>query len=979
MLVTVLFRLLRAKCFQCHRLRLIKSASRIYYLKLLLASRGRLADAMTLDDKLATARKGTVEEMSKAEEELLSGVEASCRASRPVPPSTAVHEYRTALIKELLADIPTKSCSNCRAPAVSLRKDGYSKFFQRELPDKAKRSMAAMGLSFATALDTVRAMDDDGDAGKARRAAGEEGQALLWDGDGSGSEEEPAGEDLVDNAAQRNEDDDDGSGDVGMTASSAALATPAKAAPKPSRKAKFMPPSEVESQMRLLWLHEFDLCNAIWAPHTSRHARPAEGWQVFFVRVLPVTPSRFRPPTRLGENTFEHPQNVFLTRVLNLNERLAGFSMGADDSDEEMADGAPASATKGSARKTVRAADRPLKDLSSALSVWIDLQEAVNALFDSAKASGREAQASESGIRQLLEKKDGLFRKNMMGKRVNFAARSVISPDPFIRTDEIGVPLRFAKKLSYPEPVTTWNVSYLRKLVCNGADVHPGATHVEDEQGRTVDLSRRSEPERAALAKQLLTASTSGGVGGGNGLGVKRVWRHLRDGDVVLMNRQPTLHKPSIMAHRARVLRGAVQGSQQTIRMHYANCKTYNADFDGDEMNMHFPQDELCRAEAYEIAATQYQYLVPTNGEPLRGLIQDHICMAVVLTMRDTFLTRDQYQQLSYVAVEGLPRFQADPSASFKTLPPAILKPQPLWTGKQVISTLLLALTGDLPEPACHFNMDGKCKIKADMWGTPREDARKPGDHFVCVRDNQLLTGVLDKSQIGATAFGLVHSVYELYGAHAAGSLLSALSRLLTVFLQQTAVTCAVDDLLLTDEAEGARARLVDSGFSAGVKVAAKWSGASAAVINAAGDSTVGESQAVDPSTPKDPDARAPGVAVAARNAVRTVIRERLVGGESLDPEAAYIESAKLDDVVTGEMAPIHSDIIKECLPRGQTKLFPKNCLSLIIFSGAKGSLVNHAMIACGLGQQVRCFCCVPRPRPRPRPPMTRRTRRLNV
>jgi hypothetical protein len=88
------------------------------------------------------------------------------------------------------------------------------------------------------------------------------------------------------------------------------------------------------------------------------------------------------------------------------------------------------------------------------------------------------------------------------------------------------------------------------------------------------------------------------------------------------MNRQPSLHKPSIMAHRARVLRNA---KEQPLRMHYANCKTYNADFDGDEMNMHFPQDELSRAEAYHIAATSYQYLVPTTGLPIRGLIQDHV------------------------------------------------------------------------------------------------------------------------------------------------------------------------------------------------------------------------------------------------------------------------------------------------------------------------------------------------------------------
>ena len=88
----------------------------------------------------------------------------------------------------------------------------------------------------------------------------------------------------------------------------------------------------------------------------------------------------------------------------------------------------------------------------------------------------------------------------------------------------------------------------------------------------------------------------------------------------MLLNRQPTLHKPSIMAHRARVLKG-----HKVMRLHYAICKSYNADFDGDEMNAHFPQNEVARSEAYNIVNVCKQYLVPKDGSPLQGLIQDHI------------------------------------------------------------------------------------------------------------------------------------------------------------------------------------------------------------------------------------------------------------------------------------------------------------------------------------------------------------------
>ncbi|KAJ0980081.1 hypothetical protein J5N97_015555 [Dioscorea zingiberensis] len=118
---------------------------------------------------------------------------------------------------------------------------------------------------------------------------------------------------------------------------------------------------------------------------------------------------------------------------------------------------------------------------------------------------------------------------------------------------------------------------------------------------------------------------------------------HLRNGDVVLVNRQPTLHKPSIMAHLVRVL-----PELKTFRMHYANCSTYNADFDGDEMNVHLPQDEVSRAEAFSIVDANKQYIVPTSGDPIRGLIQDPIISAVLLTKKETFLTRDEYNQLLY-------------------------------------------------------------------------------------------------------------------------------------------------------------------------------------------------------------------------------------------------------------------------------------------------------------------------------------------
>jgi DNA-directed RNA polymerase I subunit RPA1 len=172
-------------------------------------------------------------------------------------------------------------------------------------------------------------------------------------------------------------------------------------------------------------------------------------------------------------------------------------------------------------------------------------------------ATSSENRDGMQGVRQLLEKKEGLFRMHMMGKRVNFAARSVISPDPYIGTGEIGVPPFFAQRLSFPEPVTVHNIDKMRGLVINGTEVYPGAVAVEDTaKGVVVLLTNKPLAQREAIAKQLLQSGTVQGEGLGWGSSgstkavhpghtSKVVYRHLQDGDVLLTNRQPTLHKPS--------------------------------------------------------------------------------------------------------------------------------------------------------------------------------------------------------------------------------------------------------------------------------------------------------------------------------------------------------------------------------------------------------------------------------------------------
>lgn len=173
---------------------------------------------------------------------------------------------------------------------------------------------------------------------------------------------------------------------------------------------------------------------------------------------------------------------------------------------------------------------------------WKELQSNVDHVLDKEIKSGTGNKVGW-GFKQLIERKQGLFRMHMMGKRVNFAARTVITPDPNICIDEIGLPEVFAKSLTYRESVTPFNVETLREMVLNGPDIHPGATAIEDENGFRRMLDANNPVQREALAKTLMTP-------GAEDAGSKFVHRHLITGDAMLLNRQPTLHKPSIMSHR---------------------------------------------------------------------------------------------------------------------------------------------------------------------------------------------------------------------------------------------------------------------------------------------------------------------------------------------------------------------------------------------------------------------------------------------
>ncbi len=240
-------------------------------------------------------------------------------------------------------------------------------------------------------------------------------------------------------------------------------------------------------------------------------------------------------------------------------------------------------------------------------------------------------------LSQRLKGKEGRFRGSLSGKRVDFSSRTVISPDPSLDIGEVGIPFEVAKKLTIPEKVSAWNIESLKKLVIKGPFEHPGANYVIRPDGVKIRLDFASD--RKALADSLAPGYI--------------VERHLMDGDIVLFNRQPSLHRMSVMAHSVRVL------PYRTFRLHPSVCPPYNADFDGDEMNLHVPQSEESRSEALMLMRVQDQILSPRYGGPIIGAIRDFLTGAYLLTRDETMLTPEQFSNL---ALAGRIRTATSPS-----------------------------------------------------------------------------------------------------------------------------------------------------------------------------------------------------------------------------------------------------------------------------------------------------------------------------
>jgi len=374
------------------------------------------------------------------------------------------------------------------------------------------------------------------------------------------------------------------------------------------------------------------------------------------------------------------------------------------------------------------------------------------------------------GLCQRLKGKQGRFRGNLSGKRVDFSARTVISPDPNLGVEEVGVPLRIAKIMTYPEQVSRYNKKELQQCIRNGPHKWPGANLLRkrgSEPGGTMGLVQSLAfcQDLGKAASQLQTGDV--------------VERHLRHGDIVLFNRQPSLHRVSIMAHVARVM------EWRTFRFNICVCAPYNADFDGDEMNLHLPQTAEARTEAKELLGVVDNLTTPRNGEPLVAASQDFLSASYLLTQKFVFYDRSNICRL--VSYFG------NAEEHVRLPPPAVFKPCQLWTGKQIF-TLCLQLQApyseedddddNMEDEEDHVTSTTTTQLQASQgYLVSLECPEKnydsgqhfcPNDGYVSIRNSELVSGNVAKKTIGdGSKKGLIFCLLRDCGKQAAARFLN--------------------------------------------------------------------------------------------------------------------------------------------------------------------------------------------------------------
>ena len=362
-----------------------------------------------------------------------------------------------------------------------------------------------------------------------------------------------------------------------------------------------------------------------------------------------------------------------------------------------------------------------------------------------ASVAQRSGRALKS-IKERLIGKQGRVRGNLMGKRVDYSARSVIGPDSTLKISELGVPVKIAKNITFPAKVNKRNMKFLYSLMLNGPDKWPGANIIEKKNGESISLRYR---DRKSI--KLNIGDT--------------IHRHMLDGDPVLFNRQPTLHRMSMMCHRAKIMH---KGS--TFRLNVAVTKPYNADFDGDEMNLHGPQDEESQAELIHLAAVPKQIISPANNSSIIGIFQDSLLGCYRFTRSDIkFTPREAMNLLMYYDNPKTKIFEKNK--------------------KKKISNFDL-LTQILPPLSLKFK-NGQFNDSEN---------KKTSNNIVEVNNGKYLRGQIDKKTLGSGSKGIIQRIFNDYNYNKSEKFIDDLQAIITEYMKLSSYSVGVSDLIANNE-----------------------------------------------------------------------------------------------------------------------------------------------------------------------------------
>ncbi len=363
------------------------------------------------------------------------------------------------------------------------------------------------------------------------------------------------------------------------------------------------------------------------------------------------------------------------------------------------------------------------------------------------KQSTQRSGAPTKSITDRLRGKDGRIRGNLMGKRVDFSARSVITPDAVMDVDQVGIPHKVAMSLTVPERVTSYNIEHLTARILNGPTHIFGAENVITSNGVMINLAHCEHRDKIRLQFGWI------------------VERFLCDGDIVIFNRQPSLHKVGMMGHRVKLMPG------NTFRLNLCCANPYNADFDGDEMNLHVPQSPAAIADVATIMMVSRQIISPQANRPVMGIVQDSLLGAHLFSCDNVFLTREEACHIV-----------AHLKYSSKSLPPpSICFPNEYWTGKQLLSLLL-------PKTFRMGSLPSSLDLKQH--------------NSVIVRNGNIISGLLKKATLGTSAGGFVDILYRQYGSITTIHWMSDIQRLVNSWLCLYGFSVGIKDCVLSTRGE---------------------------------------------------------------------------------------------------------------------------------------------------------------------------------